>query len=1186
MRLKSLQLYGFKSFADKTKLEFTRGITAVVGPNGCGKSNIADAFRWVFGEQSAKSMRSSKMLDVIFSGTTKRKPLNIAEVTITLTGASESLATEYEEIAVTRRLHRSGDSEYFLNDKLVRLKDVHSLFLDSGIGKISFFEQGKMDMIIQSTPLERRVIFEEAAGICRFLQRRQESLRQLDHMATNLEQVEIGHRELLKQITILEAQAEKAMAFKALKMEQQQLEKGCFLAKVQKTRKKKSEAEGKDALAKETLDSETIKMKSLQKQGEESTLSLVSIEKAFLVQSEKLFALRGDREVKRAEVRDRQERIKESRVKESRWKRELEDLLIQAGQHADELIDLKKKQSNEKTDFSALQQVCLEQKKNVDTAEATVNNLRQKQQLAHREKLTSSQAENQASTEMTQNHIRLEGCMEKFQHGESRKEKIVAMEKEFLELLKEKSVTVKALKDEIEQRREAFYVVEENNEQLKGTLKEATSAIEECRLELNEKTARHKALGRLKQEMSGFSIASKKLLAINTDDESPFYGKIQRLSECFTSDAGYEKALAAALKPYGQTLVVETIADIKELLSFAKQHNLSDFSLFARETICINESLRHTRSMPSKAELFTDHTLQNPLSRHFLENLIIYKNGCETDSYSLSESRESFWLEDGVFVDTNGVYFQASEGGSNPFLQEAELTLLAAAIMELEDRLKDRDSHFKKLDYQRIELHAELMTLDKNIRRTEMSLVEANFGLQRLNSDLEKNRKEQIDLDKEQKALRCSIDDRRELALEFAAKHQAAKEVLSAVTSQLVGLEEELLLHSDRLKRERQHLLEQEQIYQQALQGIHKSEHAIHLIEAKKAASVRQQERLQEELSLISEFLVDISAKDVAAASDLAEIEKLLLIAEDAFGNNESAVLTKKQAIAGLQKQILVTQDTVKALEVEKQRYSIEVDTQKTLLQNLSQEVKERYSLTLVDAEAQFPPLETTLEQAEKKARNLRQTIEAAGDINMTAIEECEKHKERHQFLTKQLEDLNASKIQLEQIISQLERESRKLFKETFELIAFNFRKNFAILFNGGEADLHFVGGDNMLEGGIDIVACPPGKQMRSISLLSGGEKCLTAMALLFAIFEVKVTPFCILDEIDAPLDDSNVERFANVVRQFTDRCQFIIITHNKRTMAIADLLCGVSMEEQGVSKLLQMEFVSELEFEAKVMAE
>lgn len=1182
LHLKTLQLLGFKSFADKTKLEFTQGITAVVGPNGCGKSNIADAFRWVFGEQSAKSMRSSKMLDVIFSGTSKRKPLNLAEVTITLTNASQTLATEYEEIAVTRRLHRSGDSEYFLNGKLVRLKDIQGLFLDSGIGRISFFEQGKIDQIIQSTPLERRGVFEEAAGILRFLQRRQEALRQLEQMSTNLERVEEGHREVQKQIVILEAQAEKALAFKQLKMALQQLEKGIFLAKVQKTRKKHSEAKAKEEEAMAALEAASSGLKALQAQEHESKWVLEQLEKAFYLQSEQLFALKGEREVKRGEKRDSEARLKESTEKEVRWNRELEELLAQALLRERELAELKQKQTVEQTDFTALEEACILQKKNVELAESDVTALRQRQQQLQRQKVIVLQNEAQVSTQMGHNQIRLEGTQEKFQHLQVRKEKLRLMEQECIELAKEKEAVVKTLKAQIEERREVFYSVEERCEGLSKDLKRAGELIDEGKSHLAERQARYKALMRLKQDMEGFSAGSKRLLALAADSAGPLYGKIHRLCECFVADTGFEKALAAALLPYSQTLVLETFEDLMQVLLFAKKEGLTDFSLFARDSI--SDKTPHVAEQGMDA--FCSHVAETPLSRHFLSELsLAAEKGMEVD-FLQQQKRSELLFEEGSFIDHRCVYFQLSSGGTNLFLREAELLSLEEGIAQLELLKKERESAFKKVEQNRVEMNAEMMALDKAIRRMEMSLVEGNFGFQRLNSDREKYRKEQVDLEKELKILVAGIEEQKNLAIAFQEQHMEAKHKLSEAASSLEALEEQLQRQTEALKRERLCQAEQEAIFQRAMQGMHQKENAIHMIEAKNSGSQRQQARLQEELVLSQKFHTEIAAKLALVVKALESIELQLDASQKAWELGERAVVLKKQEITQFQTKVLAAQERVNHAEAQQQMLASQIEQLDSSFKALKTEVKDRYALELEEAEAQFPAIEGSIEQAEKKARNLRQTIESAGDINMTSIEECEKSKLRHQFLAQQLADLTGSKAQIMDIISQLERESRKLFKETFDLIAFNFRKNFAILFNGGEADLQFIGGENILEGGIDIIACPPGKQMRSISLLSGGEKCLTAMALLFAIFEVKVTPFCILDEIDAPLDDSNVERFANVVRQFTDRCQFIIITHNKRTMAIADLLCGVSMEEKGVSKLLQMEFVSDVAFTAKVMAE
>lgn len=1179
MRLKSLQLLGFKSFADKIKLNFNSGITAVVGPNGCGKSNIADGFRWVFGEQSAKSMRGGKsMTDVIFAGANTRASLNIAEVTVTLADICGALPTEYEELSVTRRLHRSGESEYLLNGKSVRLKDILALFLDSGIGKscFSIFEQGKIEQMIHSTPLERRAIFEEAAGILRFLQRKKEALRQLEQAELNITRVKDIHCEVEKQIVVLEEQSIKAKAFKELKGSLEVLEKGVLFAKTKRIEKKLLETTAREKETTYSFDGASNNVVALQRLSSDSSQALDQMEKSFRQKSQELYSLRSDKEIRVREKRNRDERLKESRTKEMRWCRELEELIEQKLYRQRELDDLKKKQNLEKGDFSLLENSCKSQKENVIAVEAEVVELRKKQQVAQEDSMRLFQRESRIAGDLGQNAVRLESSMDRERQVLEHKEKLVAIQAELALLMKEKEALVAELKEGIDAKREVFYQIEEKIAHLNGDLKSAQQEIDCSKAELGEKEARLLALQRLKDDMEGFSASSKRLLSESADRNSILYGKVRSLCEILMVASGLEAAAAASLSTYSQTLVVDTIEDWKLVIDFAKDSSLGDFSLIALDLIRkknVDISALPKELIDSMKPICDG--IESPLSHHFLNSLFVADSNDEALAFLRHGASVEVWFKDNSLIDRNSVYFQIAQGGSNLFLREAEIQSLELTVEELKFAKSRKEDAYKKLEQNRSEQHAEMMELDKAIRRKEMSLVEANFGFQKLQSDKDKNSKELVHVDNELEALRKNVVEQKSVIDELQKCHTEAKLKLSEAHSLVVSIDEDLQTQTMRLKREQQCLEEQEAIYSKALQDIHQSEHAIHLIEAKDAASQRQEMRLEEEIALTREFQTTMVSKDGESEKLLQEIEASLEVAQKECDDLDKAIAEQKNAIQEIALKIEAAGNELKLKEKERYQLGILLAQMETAYTSMKSEILEKFKISYEQAENQFLPLEASLDQSEKQMRVLKHAIETTEDINMTSIEECAKHKVRFEFLSKQIADLGDSKQQIVQIITELDSESRKRFKETFLSIATNFKKNFSILFNGGDADLLFTESENVLEAGIEIKACPPGKQMRSMTLLSGGEKCMTAMALLFAIFEVKITPFCILDEIDAPLDDSNVERFASLVRQFTDKCQFIIITHNKQTMAIADSLYGISMEEKGVSKLLQMEFSS-----------
>lgn len=1173
MRLKKIAIIGFKSFADKTVLEFSPGITGIVGPNGCGKSNIADAFRWVLGEQSAKSMRGSKMPDVIFAGTTLRKPLNFAEVTITLSEVAGKLPVAYDEIAITRRLHRSGESNYFINGQLVRLRDLQDLFLDSGMGKDAFsiFEQGKIDQVINYSPTERRHIFEEAAGILRFLQRKREALRKLEQVDSNTLRLKDIHKEVEKQIQVLEQQAEKARLFKEHKGILEGLEKTLLIMKWDQLQKRYLEAKKKQDESKlhiEEMSQQTAQLHARLHQAKEK---LTQSEHALRLRSEDLFRARNEKELKVREQRSTQERFKEASHKEKQWEQELEGLLEKRQLRYEESQALQKKQKENQKLLEEAKARVTDQRERVETLQEAVAELREAQQKGQQELLQAMQLETQLESQLKQNAVRQENNKERQEQLQERKEKLVVLIQDLTQQVIEKKEQFDALSQAIDLQKKSLSALEQRLEEMIEEIQEAKSTLDTLQQEWTDLTARQKVLLRLKEEMEGFSSGSKRLLQESTNPKSPLYNLLNGLYEYITPKSGAENALAMVLRPYAQTLVVKSKADFATVLQFAKKQQLKEFSL-----LCIESLPANTQNRVAKQGLepLLAQISESELASHFLKHVYIAEN-IEFALEKRDAQSSSIWTKEGYFLDSHGVVFHTAQGENNVFLREAELKVLEKRHVEIEEKRHELEEKFQELEIQRTEILAERNALDKTNRREEMKLVEVNFSLQRLNGDLEKAATEEKQLSGELTLLKRTFEEFTLLIAQHDQQHTSAKakssQIKQAGTTIHVQLEEQLVI----LKGQTQQLQEKELLLQQRVDEERKSTHALQLIEVKETESREQEKRLSEEIQLSKGICTQMESKGSHFEKALMESDQQLNEATSIYSALEGEVTLQKKAIAEEEKQAGGASAKQKKIEEELYRMGIQMAQLETLSQALSDELLNRYQLTMEmeQTRALVASITQSVEQIEKRIKSLKQEMEEAGDINMTSIDEFEKHKVRYDFLNQQVDDLNVSKQELIDIIAQLDTESRKAFKETFAIISENFKKNFKILFNGGEADLLFTETEDVLEAGIEIIAKPPGKQTRSIQLLSGGEKCLTAMALLFAIFEVKPAPFCILDEIDAPLDDTNVGRFANVVKQFIDCCQFIIITHNKQTMSIADILFGVSMEERGVSKLLSMQF-------------
>jgi chromosome segregation protein len=1174
LRLKRLEILGFKSFADKTKLDFHVGITAIVGPNGCGKSNIADAFRWVLGEQSAKSMRGGKMPDVIFAGTAHRKPMDFAEATITLTDIEGRLPIEYEEVSITRRLHRSGESDYFINRHPVRLKDVQNLFLDSGMGKdaYSIFEQGKIDQVINFTPLERRYIFEEAAGILRFLQRKREALRKLEQTDFHMTRVKDIHLEVERQIAVLEQQAEKAKVYQENKERLEALEKRVFLAKWDHFQKKREDTEQKKRERIQHIETIQKQLEELDTKLQAAKGHLAEGEKALRARSEEVFKKRSTKEIKSREKLSYQERMKEILSKEKRWEQELELLIEKRKSRETEQGVLQKQQKKLEKDLFSREKAVKEQREKVHVMEEKLSARRDKQSGKQQELLKLLQVESQLESEHKQNTVRLENMLERKTHIQTRREHLSLILVEMAQQVEEKKQQVAEVSKGVDAQKEMFAATEQTLCNLAEEISRAQGDLNLIQQELQETKARQKVLLRLRDEREGFSAGSKRLLQESSDSNSPFFNKIKGLYEFLKPKRGSEAALAAVMRLYGQTLVVENTVDFHSVIAFAQKNKVKDFSLFCLESM---ENAPPKKKVSSQGHLisFLKQVAKNPIAGYFLQDIYLADNA--DMAWKMLKNRRDIEVGtlDGVFIDRHHVAFYTTQSENNVFLREAELKTLDMKLQEREASKQEQEVLLKTFQLKKNQLQTERIELDKNIRRHEMKLVEVNFILQRLLADREKNLGENKQLEEDYKRLTQASETLAVLIQQQQQQHESAKTKTVEIRQQAMALAHDMDKGMLKLKQEKDILQQKEASLQQISDENHRQLHAQNVLEIKNMESHQQEKRLEEEIALSQSLQSQIQLKGIEVEKILQEVEKGLADIVIACAEMEQDVAARRAGIEKLEVKIHEVQLQLKKLESENHQLSIQTAQWDSMQQSLEQDLQERHHLTMAEVRSQESPLEHPIEHAERQIRTLRHEIEKAGAVNMTSIEECSKHKVRYRFLNQQIDDLHGSKQELVTIIGRLDAESRKIFKETFEKIAANFKKNFKILFNGGEADLQFAEAEDVLEAGIEIIAKPPGKQMRSIHLLSGGEKCLTALALLFAIFEVKPAPFCILDEIDAPLDDTNVERFANIVKQFVDRCQFIIITHNKRTMAIADVLSGVSMEEKGVSKLLSLEF-------------
>lgn len=1167
MRLKRLKIIGFKSFADNISLNFDAEIIGIVGPNGCGKSNIVDAFRWVLGEQSAKSLRGEKMQDVLFAGTEKRKPLNVAEVSVTLTEVGDSLSLDYDEITIARRLHRSGESEYLINGELVRLKDIQHLFMGTGIGKNAFsvFEQGKLDQVINLSPLERRSIFDESAGISRFLQQKKESLRKLHEVKENYLRVKDVHSEVDKQTRQLKKQAALAKSYQENTKHLENLEKATLVARWDFAFAKSYEGSQQYDIIKGDVKKAQMALQTSEKRSESIKKHLVEKEKESRTFQEKVYQAQGSAKVKKVEEARLQDQILELDQREKKLLKELQEFDSKREKERSEIVQKEQRLAKLQIEKERLEKEVREKFSIFHSIELEVNTLRDEIQLLQKKRFEASQEESHLARQLQEKILRLEAAQERLQ---SLQKQIIGKKEVFQKSesqINEKRTKIAALSCAIDELKNQAIELTKEATALKLKIADQQKILQVMRQEAAEFLARLKALSRLKEEREGFSNGAKQILKESQNPKSPLYKKVEGLFEHILPKKGDEKKLATALKQYSETLVVHSFDDLELLIRCAEEKKWKDFSVICLALVSEKNSTKTKIPQLEK---------NSSLAFHFLKDLMFVEDLSALLETLRHEGRISVTPE-GYFVDYRQVVHQLSAGQeeNNAFLREAEIKSLEKKVEELKAKITQEEEVLEKRVQNRAQIEEKQKGIDEERRKQEMNLLQENFSLQKFLSDIENGKKEVISFEEEQRKLLSSSEEYTLLIDQLKLQVKMCQEKSQEVIQHVQDFEKKLQLRLTALKGAK----EEHQKYEITLRHFqadwHKVNHEIKIHEAKNQESEQHQKKHLGELQFVCEKVKEARSRLLSLEAEAKALGLEFEEIKGAFEKISQEHERWKEEWDEVEKQMSEHRNVVAHLESERHRFEVAMAEDISTRKNLERELHERFQISIEEVKALKIPLEGTLEESEKIIRRLRLEIEKAGAVNMASIEECRQQEERFHFLDKQLNDLEATKTDLEEIIAKLEVESRKLFKSSFEAIRKNFLKNFQILFNGGEADLKFTESSDVLEAGVEIIAKPPGKQMKAISLMSGGEKCMTALALLFSIFEVRPAPFCILDEVDAPLDDTNIDRFTNVLKQFIQTTQFIIVTHNKKTMAIADILFGVSMEEKGVSKLISLVF-------------
>jgi chromosome segregation protein len=1189
MHLKSLEIQGFKSFPERTLIEFHPGVTAIVGPNGSGKSNVTDAIRWVLGEQSVKTLRGARMEDIIFTGTQSRKAMSFAEVTMTIDNTDQKLPYEYSEIQVTRRLYRSGESEYLLNKTHCRLKDIVSLFMDTGLGRdgYSIVGQGKVDDILSHRSEDRRKIFEEASGIVKFKTRKEEAEKKLQNTDQNLLRINDIIQELSEQMDPLAEQAAAAEKYINLKDELKEIELAYMLDQADQLTDRQHDAQiEKNSLEKDLLKQQDI-LAAMREENKQASDDIHALDEAIEQQREKINQsnlraneLSGESALSSEKIAQLRERITEGSNIIAESKTALDVLANDISGRQKKLESLQKQK---KIYSERLSQAQNDMQELLQTLSKQENELVEwKNQLDRRLEAVYEQR-----TELGQQKTQYDLISQR----------IRSIELESGGLSSDRN----RLQFQIEDLKEKFVDLNNKFEYTKNELKAAEREVEQQRLicaelskSLEQKKQQHrnaeyklKTLENMEKSHEGYHESVKNIMRLVETDRNLSSGVRGTLGELITVDEKFELAAETALGASVQNIVTDNDRTASRLISWLKQNRagratflpinqirgrrlerqlenqlakLPGYLGIGNDIVDGDAEIKEIISSQLGRVVFVDNidnARQMARAVNFsvrlvtLEGDVMNPGGSMTGGYQrhnssglLGRSRDINELGSTI----QNLQIEIDNEQKNLETVEQKLHNAGRRSQEISQQVTDL-SHQKVRDEAQIasvieeferlqgritvmEQEAQQLREQSSESKTQQKTIEQEIETQQF--EIEKLRLAISERESDNKAEQQKRDDMRESITDYKVSLNSVEESLSAMQELSDRIEQERISHQSRIEKQQLTISNCEQEIEQLN---------------------TQQDKLQEETQNCQIVIKELSA----GISDLITQREQLESRQSGYYDQLELATGRMSSI---QNEITRTESKYSRLELQ--------------LDELKNRLWEEYELTIMQADAWRKTVDNH-QEALKIINSLKNRIKNLGAVNLTAIESYASLKERYEFMSNQRNDIEHARQKLNAVISELTEAMREQFISHFHLINENFRRVFSELFGGGMAELNLEDTDDVLSCGIEIKAQPPGKRLQNLTLLSGGERCLTAIALLFAILKLRPTPFCVLDEVEAALDDANVSRFTEYIRNYAEASQFILVTHRKGTMEAADRLYGVTMQERGISRILSMKLSDEI---------
>jgi len=1191
MKLKSLEVIGFKSFVDRLHLSFPEGITTIVGPNGCGKSNVVDAVLWAIGERSAKHLRGKLMEDVIFSGTDGRKPLGMAEVNLTFSNEDGSAPKEYEqysEITITRRLFRSGESEYLVNKVPCRLRDITDLLLDTGIGVNGYaiVEQGRVEHLINANPQDRRFLIEEAAGIAKYKERKRLALMKMEATQQNLLRIQDIIAEVKRQIVTLERQVKRAEEYKAIRKEAKEIEIRFALQEYTELSEKGEATKGY--------------LKALREREMETSAQMA--EKEASTEGMKLRSMEEEERLRslQQEVFELSQRIQKMESEVEFFRRERTGLQKQEAQMIEEVRDglkswrgARRERKRTEQAYRKLKEEHRENEEILKEWEALFNDFRTTNQELSEEWETEKGKLIDTLTQLTSlknRHTHLEERREDLQKriGSNREEseemrrRITQLEEALLEKIKEReaSLSIQSLLQEEKVR------LEGEIEGLKGVFSQRQRDRLELEEILRQDRSRYLSLKELQENFEGFEKGVRSILLRKKEDQEKWEGILGAVADIFEPEPNYEKPLEAVLGERLQYLIVEGEKEAVETVAFLKKESLGRGSFIPKgvQAVPLTSPARGLPDGVAGEEKNPIPLLRfikvkegfGPIAEFLIGDVGVVTDGEEALYWIKKEGGfETLVTLEGDVVERSGVISGGSrDQGLSILERRREIRDLERKVKGEEEKCRRVYEEEERLQQEMTERETQLENRKKEIQEKEIELLHQERDLEGIRKEIlqfqqkmevlqfegEELEGEERDIVEEKKTVSAQmereeatrkeredqvqswkkkVDEVREGTEELGGKITEKKVFLASIEEKQRGMEGQILNLSENLKTLHEQIIKK-------VKGIKECREE----DASLHEKIDQRERELEE------NLKEHHLKEEALSFQKEKVE----VFSNEWKETEASSKYLRQELEGIRQKI--HEEEIRASEIQLK------------LSHLQESMKERYGTTLSTSVGVGPAVggvEFPKEGMSKRLEELKSALEGFGEVNLMALEEYQELKQRHDFLTEQQADLQQALDSLRKTIIRINRTTTKRFLETFHLVNEKFKEVFIRLFKGGQASLLLLDEQDPSTTGIDIIAQPSGKRLQNIDLLSGGEKALVAIALLFGLFMIRPTPFCLLDEVDAPLDDANINRFTELVKDFSKTSQFLLITHNKKTMETANTLYGITMENPGVSKVVSV---------------